>query len=216
MRSRAQIDSDIKFLGLVAVIRTPSADKVMSICEALVAGGVRALELTMTTPDAIKTLQTVVKHFGANAIVGMGSILDAKMARAAADGGAEFLVTPITKLEVVAVSRAANRPLMMGAYSPTEAQQAHEVGADFVKIFPADILGPEYIKALRAPMPHLRIVPTGGVTLENLGGYFKVGCVAVGAGSALVSPELIAADNWPELTNRAKQFVEAVAKARGK
>jgi 2-dehydro-3-deoxyphosphogluconate aldolase/(4S)-4-hydroxy-2-oxoglutarate aldolase len=216
MRSRAQIDSDIKFLGLIAVVRTTKTDDIIPLCEALVAGGVRALELTMTIPDAVTVLQKTVKHFGAGAIVGMGSILDAKMARAATDAGAEFLVTPITKLEVVAVSRAANRPLMMGAYSPTEAQQAHEVGADFVKIFPADILGPEYIKALRVPMPHLKIVPTGGVTLENLGSYFKVGCVAVGAGSALVSPDLISAGNWPELTNRAKQFVAAVQQARGK
>jgi 2-dehydro-3-deoxyphosphogluconate aldolase/(4S)-4-hydroxy-2-oxoglutarate aldolase len=216
MRSRNQIDSDIKFLGLIAVIRTEKADQIIPLCEALVAGGVRALELTMTIPDPIKVLQGVVKHFGMNAIVGMGSLLDAKSAKAAADAGAEFLVSPITKLEVVAVGRATARPVMVGAYSPTEAQLVHDAGADFVKIFPADVLGPEYIKAMRAPMPHLRIVPTGGITLKNVADYFKAGCLAVGAGSALVAPDLVATADWAGLTERAKEFTAAVQKAKGK
>jgi 2-dehydro-3-deoxyphosphogluconate aldolase/(4S)-4-hydroxy-2-oxoglutarate aldolase len=216
MRSRNQIQSDIKFLGLIAVVRTERADQIIPLSEALVAGGVRALELTMTIPDPITVVQNVTKHFGMNAIIGMGSLLDAKMAKAAADAGAEFLVTPITKLDVVAVGRAMNRPVMIGAYTATEAQLAHDSGADFVKIFPADVLGPDYIKALRAPMPHLRIVPTGGITLHNVADYFRVGCLAVGAGSALVAPDLIAAGDWAGLTNRAKDFTAAVNKARGK
>src|SRR5262249_12398922 len=128
--------------------------------------------------------------------------------------GTELVVTSIGRPELVSVVHAAGRPIMLGAYTPTEAQTAYEAGADFIKIFPADGLGPAYIKALRAPLPHLRIVPTGGVDVHNLVDFLKAGCVAVGLGSSLVSAKILREGNWSELTRKAEEFVEAARKAR--
>src|SRR6185503_14318767 len=127
----------------------------------------------------------------------------AESCRAAIEAGAEFIVSPITRVEIVEAAHAAARPVMLGAYTPTEAQRAHEAGADFIKIFPADGLGAAYIKALRAPLPHLRIVPTGGVDLNTAADFIKAGCVALGLGSSLVSSKLLNDENWAELTRLA-------------
>jgi 2-dehydro-3-deoxyphosphogluconate aldolase/(4S)-4-hydroxy-2-oxoglutarate aldolase len=124
------------------------------------------------------------------------------------------VVTPIAKPELVAAAHEADRPVMLGAYTPTEAQMAHEAGADFIKIFPADTLGPGYIKALRAPLPHLRLVPTGGVDLHNAAAFIQAGCAALGVGSSLVSTRLLKEANWAELTQLAREFVAAVQQAR--
>ncbi len=147
-------------------------------------------------------------------LLGVGTVLEAQTCRAALQAGAQFVVTPICRTELVAIAHAANRPIMLGAYSPTEAQLAHDAGADFVKIFPADTLGPGYIKALRAPLPHLRLVPTGGVDLHNLANFLQAGCAAVGVGSSLVSAKILQEANWPELTRRAREFVESAMAAR--
>ena len=141
-------------------------------------------------------------------------MLNAQDCRAALEAGAEFIVSPISKLEIVEAAHATDRPVMLGAYTPTEAQLAHESGADFIKIFPADGLGPSYIKALRAPLPHLRLIPTGIAKAEDVPAFIKAGCVAVGLGSLLVSLPLVRDGNWPELTRRAKEFVQAVRAAR--
>lgn len=215
MRSKAKIISDINFLGVVAVIRADQPDPVVPLCEALVQGGVSILEVTMTVPDAVNVMKNVIKALGQHAIVGMGSVLDAAMARAALDAGAEFIVSPITKVEVAAAARGAQRVCMLGAYTPTEAQLAHLSGADFVKIFPADNLGPAYLKALRAPMPHLKLVPTGGVTLENAAAFIKAGAAALGVGSSLITKEILRAANWPELTRLAGEYARIVREAKG-
>lgn len=214
MRSRKEVISLLVNPGIIAVVRAQKQEQVLPLSEALVGGGVIAIEITMTTPNALQAIREAKQRLGSRALIGVGTVLDAKTCREAMEAGAEFVVSPITKLEILEAAHAADRPVMLGAYTPTEAQAAHELGADFVKLFPADGLGPSYIKALRAPLPHLRIVPTGGVDLNSAADFIKAGCVALGAGSSLVSPKLLREENWPELTRLAKEFVAVVQAAR--
>ena len=214
MRTREEIISLLTNPGIIAVIRTDELEKILLACEALVAGGVCALEITMTSRDALAAIRDVSRRFQREAVTGAGTVLNAEMCRAVIGAGAEFIVTPVMKPELVPVAHAANRPIMLGTYTPTEAQLAHEAGADFVKIFPAEGLGPAYIKSILAPLPHLKIVPTGGVDLQTAGDFLKAGCVALGAGSALVSAKILREKNWAELTRLAREFVSAVQKVR--
>jgi len=212
MRSKPEIENLLTHPGVIAVVRTRSAAQVPPLCDALVAGGVVAIEITMTTPGALDAIRAARARLGAGAVVGVGTVLDAATCRAAIDAGAEFVVTPVLRPDVAAVARASGCPVMLGAYTPTEAQLAHEAGADFIKVFPADTLGPGYIKNLLAPLPHLRIVPTGGVTQANIADFLKAGCVAAGVGSPLMTPRILAENNWGELKRQAAQFV-ALARA---
>ena len=214
MRTKAQILSGLTDPGVIAVVRAPKAEMVLPLAEALLAGGIKAIEITMTTPNAIAAIREASTQFGSRALIGVGTILTPTDCQAALQAGAEFVVTPICRTELVPLAHRADRPIMLGAYTPTEAQQAHEAGADMIKIFPADSLGTDYIKALRAPLPHLKIVPTGGVDLNTIGAFFKAGCVAVGAGGSLVSNQLLHATDWPGLTKLAAQFVEAALQAK--
>jgi 2-dehydro-3-deoxyphosphogluconate aldolase/(4S)-4-hydroxy-2-oxoglutarate aldolase len=212
MRSRSEIISLLTNPGIIAVVRTDRTEQVPPICEALLAGGVLAVEITLTVPAAFEAILNASRRFGAQALIGAGTVLNAAACRAAVAAGAEFVVSPITKLEILKAAHAADRPVMLGAYTPTEAQAAHEAGADFIKIFPADKLGPSYIRALLAPLPHLRIVPTGGVDLETAAGFLKAGCVALGVGSSLLTPEILRTSNWRELTRLARAFVETATR----
>jgi len=216
MRSRADIISLLTHPGIIAIVRTDHPEQALPVCEALLAGGVIAVELTMTIPNAIEAIRQAAGQCGGRALIGVGTVLNAETCRAAIAAGAEFVVSPITRLELIEAAHAADKPVMLGAYTPTEAQTAHDAGADFIKIFPADKLGPAYIKALRAPLPHLRIVPTGGVDLNTAADFLKAGCAALGVGSALVSGEILRTANWPELTRLARAFVEVVQNARKK
>ena len=209
MRTKAEIISRLVKPGIIAVVRAQKAEQVPPLCEALLAGGVLAIEITMTTPNALAAIRDARTRFAERALIGVGTVLDGKTCQAAIDAGAEFVVTPICRIELVKLAQAADRPIMLGAYTPTEAQLAHEAGADFVKIFPADTLGPGFIKSLRAPLPHLKIVPTGGVDVGNVADFLKAGCAALGVGSSLVSTKILADADWPELTRRAKEFVKA-------
>lgn len=200
--------------GIIAVVRAQSAAQIPAMTEALLASGVVAVEITMTTPGALDAIRDAVRLFGSKACVGVGTVLDEKTCRAALDAGAEFVVTPVLRPALVPVVHGAGRPIMLGAYTPTEAQTAHEAGADFIKIFPADTLGPSYIKSIRAPLPHLKIVPTGGVDLKTAGEFIQAGCVALGAGSSLVSKRILTENDWPALTRLAAEFVEVVRVAR--
>ncbi len=182
--------------------------------EALIAGGISATEITLTTPNALAAIREARDKVGDRSLVGVGTVLDAASCRVAIDAGAEFIVTPICRPDLVAIAHAAQRPIMLGAYTPTEAQLAHESGADFVKIFPADSLGPSFVKALLAPLPHLRIVPTGGIDVNNISDFFQAGCAAVGVGSALVSTKILQEAGWSELTKRARAFRNAAQRAR--
>ena len=214
MRNIADVITLLTDPGIIAVVRAQQPAQVLPLSEALLAGGVKAIEITMTTPNALAAIREAREKIGQRALIGVGTVLDADTCRAAIAAGAEFVVTPICRTELVAIAHAAGCPIMLGAYTPTEAQLAHEAGADFVKLFPADGLGPPYIKALRAPLPHLRIVPTGGVDLDNVADLFKAGCAALGVGSSLVSAKILQAADWPELTRRASAFVSATRQAR--
>lgn len=215
-RSKQQIIEALINPGIIAVVRARSADQVRPLSEALLAGGVKAIEITMTTPNAIEAIRTAHSELGDRALIGVGTVLDAKTCSAAVEAGAQFVVTPVCRPEFVSICRTADRPIMLGAYTPTEAQTAFEAGADFVKIFPADTLGPNYIKAIRAPLPHLKIVPTGGVDVHNVADFLKAGCVALGVGGSLVSSKILQESNWAELTRKASEFVKAAAAARSK
>jgi 2-dehydro-3-deoxyphosphogluconate aldolase/(4S)-4-hydroxy-2-oxoglutarate aldolase len=215
MRSKSEIIALLTNPGIIAVVRAQKSEQVLPLSEALLAGGVRAIEITMTTPNALAAIRGARQKLGERALIGVGTVLDADTCRAAIDAGAEFIVTPIGRAEFVPLAHAAERPIMLGAYTPTEAQFAHEAGADFIKIFPADTLGPAYIKSLRAPLPHLRLVPTGGVHVHNVHDFLKAGCAAVGVGSALVSTKILQEANWAELTRCATEFVAAARHARG-
>jgi 2-dehydro-3-deoxyphosphogluconate aldolase/(4S)-4-hydroxy-2-oxoglutarate aldolase len=215
MRPKSEVIKLLLNPGIVAVVRAPRADLCTPLARALLDGGVIAIEITMTTPNAIEAIRGTSKAVGSQALIGVGTVLDAKTAHAAIEAGADFVVSPITRKEVADAAHEHDRPVMLGAYTPTEAQTAHEMGSDFIKIFPADTLGPAYIKALRAPLPHLQIVPTGGVDLKTIGPFLKAGCVAVGAGSSLVPAEALKNENWGDITRLAKEFVAAAQAARG-
>jgi len=214
MRTKAQILTELLNPGVIAVVRAPKTEMVMPLAEALLAGGVIAIEITMTTPNAIGAIREASTKLGSRALIGVGTITDGDTCRAAIAAGAEFVVSPICQSELPGICRAANKPCCLGAVTPTEAQRAYELGADFVKLFPADNLGPAYVKALRAPLPHLKIIPTGGVDLNTIGDFFRAGCVAVGVGGSLVSAKLMQAGDWAGLTKLAAQFVEAARKAK--
>jgi len=213
-RSRAEILSRLTDPGIIAVVRTDRSEQLPFICEALLEGGVLAVEITLTVPQALESIRKASEQFGSRAVIGAGTVLGAEDCRAVLAAGAEFVVSPVCQPEIVRAAHAADRPVMLGAYTPTEAQAAHDAGADFIKIFPADTLGPAYIRALRAPLPHLRIVPTGGVDLQTAAEFLKAGCVALGVGSALLPAEVLRSSNWPELSRLARTFVEIATGAR--
>jgi len=216
MRSKSEIISLLTRSGIIAVVRAQRQDQIVPLSEALVAGGVIAVEITLTTPNAIPAIREAKQQLGERALIGVGTVLEAETCRAALEAGAEFVVSPILRPELVGVAHSADRPIMLGAYTPTEAQRAHEAGADFIKIFPADALGPKYIKALRAPLPHLRIIPTGIAKADDIPEFIKAGCAGVGLGSLLVSQEILRTSNWSELTRLATTFKALVEKARAR
>ena len=200
--------------GIIAIIRADSSDQLLSAAEALIAGGVSAVEITMTTPNALEAIGDITAQLGDAVLMGVGSVTDPETARSAILAGAEFVVTPVTKPEVIRLCNLHGKPIASGAFTPTECLLAHESGADFVKLFPADQVGPTYIRNLLAPLPMLRIIPTGGVTAATAGAFLQAGCVALGVGTALVSREILAQRDWKKLTQRAQELVQAVQAAR--
>jgi 2-dehydro-3-deoxyphosphogluconate aldolase/(4S)-4-hydroxy-2-oxoglutarate aldolase len=212
--TKEKIISGLLTPGVVAIIRADNSEQLIHASRALIAGGVSGIEITMTTPNALQVISDVCREFGDNVLAGVGSILDAKTAEAAVAAGAQYVITPVLKPDVIAYCNRIDKPIFSGSYTPTEAQTAYELGADFIKIFPADTLGPKYIQAIRGPLPHLNIVPTGGVDVNTAGDFIRAGCVGVAAGSSLVSKEILKNKDWAKLTDLAGQFIAAVAKAR--
>ena len=198
--------------GVIAVIRAPSAGVVVPLAAALVAGGVTALEITTSTPDYAAAIRAARSALGPRALVGAGTIMDAQAAETALAAGAEFIISPVFRPELVPLAHGAGCPVLLGAYTPTEAQRVHDSGADFVKLFPADALGPGYFRALRTPLPHLRLVPTGGVDVTNAAEFRRAGCVAIGVGGSLIRPEWVRDDDWPALTRAAAALVQTWSK----
>jgi len=213
---REKIVSGIEAEGLVAIVRVRRPELALPLAKALVAGGIRAVELTMSIPNALEAVRTIDRELGDKILLGVGTVIDDDTCRAAIDAGAKYVISPITRPSLVAAAHALDRPVMLGAYTPTEAQAAHEAGSDFVKIFPADTLGPSYIKSLLAPLPHLKIVPTGGVNLDTMEAYLAAGSAALGTGSALLKKEIIAGENWGELERLAKRFADRMAGLKAK
>jgi 2-dehydro-3-deoxyphosphogluconate aldolase / (4S)-4-hydroxy-2-oxoglutarate aldolase len=200
--------------GIVAIIRADSSEQLIDAAAALYEGGVAGMEVTMTTPNALHVITDVRKKFGDKILIGVGSVLDTETARLAILAGAEFVVTPITRPDVIQLCNRYGKPIASGAYTPTECMTAHESGADFVKLFPADQVGPNYIRNILAPMPMLRIIPTGGVTVETAASFIKAGCVALAAGSSCVSKDILKTRDWKKLSEIASAFVAAVRTAR--
>jgi 2-dehydro-3-deoxyphosphogluconate aldolase/(4S)-4-hydroxy-2-oxoglutarate aldolase len=209
MRTKQEIISRLIKPGLVAVVRARSSEQVIPLSEALLRGGICAIEVTMTTPNAIEAIRHASRTLPSEALIGVGTVLDAKTCLEAIQAGAQFVVSPITRAQIAKAAHDFDKPVMLGAFTPTEAQAAYDAGADFVKLFPADVLGPAYIKAVRAPLPHLKLVPTGGVTLENVAEFFRAGCPAVGIGSSLISNAILEKNDWMALEEIARRFVDA-------
>lgn len=215
MSRKAEIINRLTHPGIIAVVRAKSYEQVLPLSEALVKGGVIAIEITMTTPNALEAIREMSAHFGSRALIGVGTVIDRETCHQAITAGAEFVVSPIVRNELVEVAHSADRPIMIGAYTPTEAQTAHEAGADFIKIFPADGLGPKYIKGIRAPLPHLRVVPTGGVNLDTAKDFLAAGCAALGVGSSLLTGPILSENRWSELTELARKYVTIVNEFHG-
>ena len=200
--------------GVVAVIRMEDARQLIAVAEALKAGGVESIEFTMTTPGALTVMEQVAGRFGDEVLLGAGTVLDAETARAAILAGAQFVVGPGLNLDVIRMCRRYNTVVIPGAMTPTEIITAWETGADIVKVFPAGVLGPGFLKDILGPLPQVRLLPTGGVNLDNAAAFIKAGAVAIGVGSDLVDKKMVKEGRFDLLTERAQSFVQAVAKAR--
>ncbi len=209
--SKSEVLARLKAEKVVALIRADSSASLLDCARALSAGGLNCIELTMTTPNAIALCAQVAQELP-QVLLGLGTVLDADTARQGIAAGAKFIVTPALRPEVIQVCKSAGVPVLSGAFTPTEAYTAHELGADVIKIFPAEFFGPAYIKSLKAPFPQLLLMPTGGVTPQTVGEFLKAGAFATAAGSALVSAAALKALDWPAITARAQEFVAAANK----
>jgi len=200
--------------GVVAVIRAKSKEQLIDITNALLEGGVISIEVTMSTPKAIAGIEELADRFGDRAIVGVGTVLDAATARDAIAAGAQFVVSPITDPQIIATTIRYGKISIPGAFTPTEIVHAWTLGGDVVKVFPATALGPQYFKDLLGPLPQLKLTPTGGVDVKTTPAWIKAGAVCVGAGSALVSKEALAKNDWAAIAKAAREFSDAVKSAR--
>lgn len=204
----------IEACGIVAIIRANSSAELIEVVAAIKEGGVDVIEITMTTPGALQVISDVSDKYGDEVLVGVGSILDAETARAAMLAGAKFIVSPVTKPDIIEICNRYGAVVMPGAFTPTEILAAWESGADYVKVFPSSGVGPAYIKAVKAPLPHIPLVPTGGVSVENAGEFIKAGATVLGVGGSLVNSEIIATGQYHLLTETARKFAAAVQAAR--
>jgi 2-dehydro-3-deoxyphosphogluconate aldolase / (4S)-4-hydroxy-2-oxoglutarate aldolase len=214
-RPKQQVLAALREGGIVPVIRADSADTALRIVDALIAGGVRTLEITMTVPDAIGAIEAVAERFGSSVLLGAGTVTTRSLAEGSLDAGAEFLVTPCVVPEVIAVAKQRDVAVLPGAMTPTEVFAAWSSGGDIIKIFPAsNVGGASYLKALKGPFPQIPLCPTGGVNLQTIGEFVKAGAAAVGVGGELVSKAAIDAGDYGRITELAKQYVAALAAAR--
>lgn len=204
----------IRQKGVVAIMRARSSDQLLAAADAIKAGGVNAIEVTMTTPGALNVVSQSVTRYGDDVLFGVGSVLDPESARAAILAGAQFVVCPTLDVRTIKLCNRYSVPVMPGAYTPTEILAAWEAGADIVKVFPASVGGPAYIKAVKAPLPQIKLMPVGGVDLDTTADFIRAGCEVVAVGSALVNQKLLDARNFDTITDRARRFQEEVEKGR--
>lgn len=200
--------------GIVAIIRATSGDQLVNVARALYEGGIDVIEVTFTVPNVLEILDAVRKDLGKKILLGAGTVLDPETCRAALLAGAEFIVSPSLNLDVIKLCKRYGKMVMPGAFTPTEIVTAWEAGADIVKLFPADCVGPNYLKALRGPLPQVRILPTGGVDLKTLPDFFRAGACAVGLGSQLVEKAAVESGNVARIRDLAAQYVALVKQTR--
>src|SRR3954454_2012492 len=200
--------------GIVAVVRSPDSHQLVEVCRALADGGVTTVEITMTVPDAVDVLRQVRRALGDAVLLGAGTVLDPETARAVLLAGAEFIVSPVVNLDVIRLCRRYNKLVFPGAFTPTEILAAWEAGADVVKVFPADPLGPAFFRAMRAPLPQVRLMPTGGVDLTTAAEFLRAGACCLGVGSQLVEPRAVAAGDFDRIRELAAEYVQVVHQVR--
>lgn len=215
--SRTSVVATLREIGIIPVIRAKSADAALEVVEALVAAGLTIAEITMTVPGAIDAIASLSKRFGSGVLIGAGTVTDSNTVKRAVDAGAEFIVSPCIVPEVIEAARRAEVVVMPGALTPTEVFDAFRFGGDMVKLFPvASVGGAAYLRALRGPFPDIPLVPTGGITLENLREMFSAGAVAVGVGSELVSKDALERRDYRAIESLARQFIAEARKARAR
>ncbi len=213
--TKEKILASIRDVGIVPVIRTPSAESAIRAIEAIYQGGIRAAEITMTVPGAVRALEKVADQFGDKLVLGAGTVLDPETCRACMLAGAEFFVTPALRRSVIEMTQRYSKVVCPGALTPTEVLTAWEAGADIVKIFPCgNVGGPKYIRSLRAPFPQIEMIPTGGVNLETTPEFLRAGACAVAVGAELVDAKTIQEGRYEVFEDRARQYLAAVASAR--
>jgi 2-dehydro-3-deoxyphosphogluconate aldolase/(4S)-4-hydroxy-2-oxoglutarate aldolase len=212
--SREEVLEQVKKFGLLAVIRGPSPDLTVKMVDALIQGGVLGIEITYSTPNAEEVVRALAARYGAEIVLGMGTLTQPEQADRAKNAGAHFLVSPICEPALIKAMIDSGLLSMAGALTPTEVYQAYRLGADVVKVFPGSLVGPEYIKALKGPFPYIPMMPTGGVDIDNIAEWFKAGVVAVGAGSQLCPPDLARAGKFDEITRKAAEFIKIVKSSR--
>lgn len=216
MAKKHEVMAALRQSGVVAIIRTENPEDLVSVSRALGAGGVNFVEITMTIPGALEIIRDAVAQLKDTGVtIGVGTVLDAQTARAAIIAGAQFVVSPGFDPETIRVCNTYGVVVMPGAFTPNEILQAWKGGADVVKVFPADIGGPDYLKTIKEPLPQIELLPTKGVDFDTAAAYIKAGAIAVGTGSALVNKALIAARNYTQITDNAKKFAHIVREAKG-
>jgi 2-dehydro-3-deoxyphosphogluconate aldolase / (4S)-4-hydroxy-2-oxoglutarate aldolase len=213
--SRAEITAAIEQLGVVAIIRLQDPHALHGVVQALAEGGVRALEVTMTVPRAIELIAELAPTLPDGFLLGAGTLIDAATTRRAITAGAQFIVSPVFRPDVISAGHEMDVPVMPGCFTATEILNAWEAGADIVKVFPATSVGPSYLKDIRGPLPHVKLMPTGGVSIDNVGDWLKAGAVAVGVGSALLDAKAIAAGSYGVIADNARRMIANVREARG-
>lgn len=216
MISKYETLQEIKESGVIAVIRMPDSQKLIEIAGAIKKGGVKCIEITMTTPKAIDVIKAVSASPERDILVGVGTVLDPETARSAILAGAEYVVSPTLNPDVIKMCRRYNKVVIPGAFTPTEILNAWEYGADIVKVFPASSVGPRYLKDIKGPLPHIELMPTGGVTIENAGDFIKAGACGVAIGGALLDKKAIVEENYTVLTEKAEKLVNNIKEAKGK
>jgi len=213
--TRAATTAAVEQAGIVAVIRIKEPARLRAVVDALAEGGLRAIEVTMTVPGAIGLIAELSPHMPEGFLLGAGTVTDADTVRRVVDAGARYIVSPVFRRSVLEACHSLDVAVMPGCFSPTEILDAWEMGADVVKVFPATALGPGYIKDIRGPLPQVKLMPTGGVTLDNAGDWIRAGAVAVGVGTALTDATAIAAGDYAKLRANAERIVANVRAARG-
>ena len=211
---KTDVIKHIRETGVIPVVRATTADEAMRAIDAIREGGISVLEITMTVPGAVELIRQTARTLPAGFVMGAGTVCDEETVRRVVDAGARFIVSPVMRPAVIKAAHAAGVPAFPGCFSPTEILEAWDLGAEIIKVFPATALGPGYLKDVHGPLPQVKLMPTGGVTIDNAGDWIRAGACGVGVGSALLAPKAIAAGDYAALTDGAKRIMANVDAAR--